>query len=243
MYPDSIYIKPALSYIIGSFPGETAVILKNSSVDSLEQFQIEELIEFGNKKKLKLHRFKKTMVLPRVSKVLGYLKGIYPQTILDIGTGRGVFLWPLLDAFPNLEVTCADILPYHIQFLEAVKAGGMNNIQPVLQDIGKLDFGHKSFDVVTFLETLEHVPNPEKALRNAFRMAKKALILSVPSKEDDNPEHIHLLKEDFFTGYFVNRTDCKVSFDYVLNHLIVLVFKKYTKKDLLHTPFYVYGIL
>lgn len=226
MQTDSIYIKPALSYIIGSFPGETAAILKNSSVDSLEQFQIEELIEFGNKKKLKLYRFKKSMALPRVSKVLGYLKGIYTQTMLDIGTGRGVFLWPLLDVFPHLEVTCADLLPYRIEFLEAVKGGGMNNIHPLYRDIRYLDFGDKSFDVVTFLETLEHIPDPEKALRNAFRMAKSVLILSVPSKEDDNPEHIHLLREEFFTKVLENRSDCTISFDYVLNHMIVLIFRK-----------------
>lgn len=226
MHIDSLYIKPALSYIRGSYPEETAEIINHSTSDTLDTIQIEQLIEFGKNKDLNLHRFKKTMGLPRVLKVLGYLKGIYPRSILDIGTGRGVFLWPLLDTFPDVKVTCADILPYRIEFLEAVKTGGLSNIHPVLQDISELDFGDESFDVATFLETLEHIPNPENALRNAFRMAKKALILSVPSKEDDNPEHIHLLREEFFTKVLENRSDCTISFDYVLNHMIVLIFRK-----------------
>lgn len=226
MNPDLIYIKPAISYIIGSYPDESAEILNHSKPDAVDSSQIDQLIEFGKNKNLKLHRFKKTMGLPRVTKVLGYLKGIYPRNMLDIGTGRGVFLWPLLEAFPDMEVSCSDILTYRIEFLKTVKSGGMDNIYPIHQDINKLKFLDKSFDVVTFLETLEHIPDPDKALENAFRMAKNVLILSVPSKEDDNPEHIHLLNEEFFNGFFANRTDCKISFDYVLNHMIVLVFKK-----------------
>src|SRR6056297_408675 len=139
MHPESIYIKPAASYIIGSYPEKTAEILDHSKIDTLAPIQIEQLIAFGKNKKLKLHRFKKTMGLPRVSKVLGYLKGIYPQSILDIGTGRGVFLWPLLDAFPDTEITCTDILPYRIRFLNKVRAGGMKNIHPIQTDIRDLD--------------------------------------------------------------------------------------------------------
>lgn len=226
MHIDSLHIKPALSYIRGSFPEETAKILNHSAIDALNPTQIEQLIEFGKNKNLKLHRFKKTMGLPRVSIVLGYLKGLAPQNLLDIGTGRGVFLWPLLDVFPDMEVTCSDILTKRIDFLNTVKKGGLNNINPIHQDIKDLTLGDKSFEVVTFLETLEHISDPEKALENAFRMVKTALVLSIPSKEDDNPEHIHLLKEEFFTGYFEKRTDCKVSFDFVLGHMIVLVFRK-----------------
>jgi 2-polyprenyl-3-methyl-5-hydroxy-6-metoxy-1,4-benzoquinol methylase len=47
-------------------------------------------------------------------------------------------------------------------------------------------------DIVTLLEVLEHIPDVEKAVA-AVRMARKYVVVSVPSKEDNNPEHIHLL--------------------------------------------------
>ena len=49
-----------------------------------------------------------------------------------------------------------------------------------------------SVDIVTLLEVLEHIPDVEKAVA-AVRMARKYVVVSVPSKEDNNPEHIHLL--------------------------------------------------
>ena len=42
---------------------------------------------------LRLHRFKRTAGLPRVRRVIGALRGLAPSRLLDLGTGRGVFLW------------------------------------------------------------------------------------------------------------------------------------------------------
>ncbi|MFO8083850.1 MAG: hypothetical protein R6U27_05975 [Desulfobacterales bacterium] len=57
------------------------------------------LFKKGLDKGLRLHRFKRNHSLPRVQKVLGILKTIQPASLLDIGTGRAVFLWPLIDMF------------------------------------------------------------------------------------------------------------------------------------------------
>ena len=52
----------------------------------------------------KEHYFKVKDDLPRVQVVLGFLHGIVPagqcQTLLDVGSGRGVFIFPLLRDFP-----------------------------------------------------------------------------------------------------------------------------------------------
>src|SRR2546426_348797 len=55
-----------------------------------------DLIRHGIAAGLKIHRFKRTHELPRVRRVLGLLRGLNPESLLDIGSGRGVFLWPLL---------------------------------------------------------------------------------------------------------------------------------------------------
>src|SRR5690242_2207875 len=78
------------------------------ALGDLAESELQQLFALARKHELRLHRFKRTMELPRVQKVLGVLKGLRPANLLDIGTGRGVFLWPLLDTFPYLPVTCLD---------------------------------------------------------------------------------------------------------------------------------------
>src|SRR5262249_61598016 len=58
-----------------------------------------ELFRRGLEAGLRLHHFKRTAGLPRVRKVLGILRGLATTEVLDLGSGRGVFLWPLLDTF------------------------------------------------------------------------------------------------------------------------------------------------
>src|SRR5262249_29874721 len=66
-----------------------------------------DLIQAGIANGLRLHKFKRNSELPRVHKVLGILRSIQPANLLDIGSGRGTFLWPLLDTFSYLTVTAA----------------------------------------------------------------------------------------------------------------------------------------
>ena len=64
----------------------------------------------------------------------------------------------------------------------------------------------------TLLEVLEHIPDAQAALAEAVRVCRRALLLSVPSRPDDNPEHIHLFDEDALRGMLalcgVTRVKC-----------------------------------
>lgn len=82
-----------------------------------------------------------------------------------------------------------------------------------------------SFDVVTLLEVLEHIPNVEAAIAAAVRLARRCIILSVPSKPDDNPEHIHLLTKPILTDLFAKAGCTNLHFDGVPNHLIMMAWK------------------
>src|SRR5579885_3198652 len=84
-----------------------------------------ELVEHGRAAGLRVHKFKRSAELPRVRKVLGILRSLAPTSLLDIGSGRGVFLWPLLDSFPELVVTALDRSPQRVADLEAVRWGGI----------------------------------------------------------------------------------------------------------------------
>ncbi len=65
-------------------------------------------IEDGSNAGLRLHKFKQNAELPRVKRVSGILRGLAPDSLLDIGSGRGTFLWPLLASFPSIQVTAID---------------------------------------------------------------------------------------------------------------------------------------
>lgn len=82
----------------------------------------------------------------------------------------------------------------------------------------------KSFDVVTMLEVLEHIPDTERAVRNAVRLARNYVIVSVPSKPDDNPEHIHLFSNEDLKNHFLAAGCSKVKFMSVTNHRVMIAY-------------------
>lgn len=181
--PDHIYKELAMAYVHGHFP------------DLPGNLPADELFALGRKHGLRLHRFKRTMGLPRVNAVIGALQGIAPSNLLDIGTGRGVFLWPLLDQFSELEVTTVEQDERRAEHLRAVRNGGINRLTVLQCDASCVPLADDTYDVVTVLEVLEHQHDPAQLTREAVRLASRFVVASVPSRADDNPEHIQL-----FTG-------------------------------------------
>ena len=175
---------------------------------------------------MKIYPFKKSeRVMPRVHKTLGFLRGIYFENLLDVGSGRGAFLFPFMEAFPHVCVTSLEILRKRIDLLSDISRGGETRLSVLPIDIceaGRDEIPDSSFDVVTLLEVLEHIPRVRDAIRNAVRIAKSYIIVTVPSCEDDNPEHIHLLTKETLTAYFNECGVRKLSFDEVPSHLFMI---------------------
>lgn len=182
-----------------------------------------EAVERGLCAALRLHKFKRGTLLPRVRRVLGMLKGIAPLDVLDVGTGRGTFLWPLLAEFPDLPVAVLDVNERRARDLDATRRGGVSRLTVHCGDVcaSELDSGYA--DVVTALEVLEHIHSASLAARQLIRLARRALIVSVPSKADDNPEHLHLFDRESLTALFMDAGAEKVSVEFILNHMVALV--------------------
>lgn len=172
---------------------------------------------------LRIAKFKRKMALPRVTRILGILRSFAPADLLDIGSGRGTFLWPLLDHFPYLHVSLVEDSPQRFQDFLAVQQGGVARLHPYQMDVTQLTFQDNSFDGITFLEVLEHVKNPQAAANEAVRVARRFILLSVPSKPDDNPEHIHFFQPDDLKRIFLQAGAQKVQIDHVLNHRIAII--------------------
>ncbi|CAM2005201.1 class I SAM-dependent methyltransferase [Acanthopleuribacter pedis] len=182
----------------------------------------ERLLRAAHQQELRLYRFKRK-TLPRVSQVLGTLKGLQPRDLLDIGSGRGTFLWPFLETFDGVPVTSVEVDPIRLRDLQAVSKGGVHRLAVWDADVQADDLGENSYDVTTALEVIEHLPNPSAAIRNLVRATRRFVVASVPSKPDDNPEHLHFFPADQFEQMWLAAGAERVDCSYVQGHLIAVI--------------------
>lgn len=174
---------------------------------------------------LTLHRFKRSAELPRVRRVIGALRALAPASLVDIGTGRGVFLWPLIDAMPELQVVAIDRLAHRVADLAAVARGGLGRLFAARMDATCLALRDGAADVVTVLEVLEHIPDSQAAVAEAVRVARRAVVATVPSHEDDNPEHIHLFDRGRLEAMFRAAGARRVVVEAVRGHLVLVAMR------------------
>jgi ubiquinone/menaquinone biosynthesis C-methylase UbiE len=78
----------------------------------------------------------------------------------------------------------------NLQYLRKAAAQGL----PVVSVDSKLPFPDRSFDSVLMFEVIEHVPDLHRILAEAFRVARKNVLITVP-----NSENVDLLKANDVT--------------------------------------------
>ena len=94
----------------------------------------------------------------------------------------------------------------------------------VIGEAENLPFGERVFEVVVEGELLEHVPDPQKVLREAIRVAKKKVVLTVPwehqwppdLKPFWNPGHVRFYTPDTFKGELA-KTDLPFKIEEIRN--------------------------
>lgn len=108
-----------------------------------------------------------------------YISGT-PKKIVELGTGEGELIKEVLKHFPGSKVWGSDISREIVKKATANLKG--RGVKLSTQDIHKLSYREKYFDLVICCEVLEHVENPEKALREIRRITRGKVILSVPQE-------------------------------------------------------------
>jgi 2-polyprenyl-3-methyl-5-hydroxy-6-metoxy-1,4-benzoquinol methylase len=93
--------------------------------------------------------------------------------LLDVPAGEGALAARLIAA--GFEVSCCDLYP------EIFRLNGVSIRQGDLN--GDLPFDDQSFDYVTCLEGLEHIENPQQAIREFARLLRPGgtVIVSIPN--------------------------------------------------------------
>jgi trans-aconitate methyltransferase len=202
------YVRIAAAYLRGHYPqlegGDDLTILRHA-------------VENGDS----LNRFKRTIELTRVRSVLGVLQQLRPGSLLDVGPGRGTSLWPIIDTFPSIHITCLERAEAESGMLVAFAQGWGGSFRLEEGDIVTWR-SSRTFDVVTILEVLEHVDHPALAIENCLRAADRAVIASVPAHPDDNPEHLHLFTSAQLNRLFAESGAARVKVRQVRDHLLVL---------------------
>lgn len=109
-------------------------------------------------------------------KITGIVTWLHPQTLLDAGCGEGFVAEIFLRAIPDLQLTGFDPLPGAVALARKRNPGATFDVGSIYE----IPHPDDSFDVVCCFEVMEHLHEPDKALAEMARVARRAVVLSVP---------------------------------------------------------------
>ena len=101
-----------------------------------------------------------------------------PRSLLDVGCGEGVLVHKWAQRLGEARVVGIDLEERSIQAGWAQRKAP--NLEYRVMRAENLPFSGNEFDVVTAIEVLEHVPDPEHTLAEMARCAERRLLVSVP---------------------------------------------------------------
>jgi ubiquinone/menaquinone biosynthesis C-methylase UbiE len=110
--------------------------------------------------------------------LLAEIKKINPSSVLDVGAGEGF----------TLEMIRKNNICKQLEGIEYVDEAIVlgKKLHPKVKikkgDIYALPYKDNSFDLIICTEVLEHLEDPDKALRELKRVSRKYVLLSVPNE-------------------------------------------------------------
>lgn len=103
------------------------------------------------------------------------LAPVRPASILDIGCGEGIVTEMLQEKYSESAIIATDT---DHSFVNQVATTRVK--VPVINALPNLCFPNGAFELVVLLEVLEHLPHPDKSIREIRRVTDHHLIVTVP---------------------------------------------------------------
>src|SRR6266699_4877837 len=87
-------------------------------------------------------------------------------SVLDVGCGDGLLARLMMDQRDDVQISGIDVLVRNDTKVSVKQFDG-----------SRIPFENKSFDAVMFVDVLHHTPDPAVLLREAARVARKAIVI------------------------------------------------------------------
>jgi SAM-dependent methyltransferase len=132
--------------------------------------------------------------------------GIEPgMTVLEVGPGSGTYTLGAAErAGPNGRVVTVDIEPKMIErVLCKAEANGVTNIEARVADVYDLPYDDGSFDAIYMLAVIGEIPDPDRAMRQFYRVLapEGTLAFSEMLVDPDYPRARTLIAKAAGTGF------------------------------------------
>jgi ubiquinone/menaquinone biosynthesis C-methylase UbiE len=101
-----------------------------------------------------------------------------PESVLDVGCGEGVLTYQWAQRLGDAPVVGTDLEDPKLRSEWAIRR--RPNLEFRATPVEQLPFGAGEFDLAAAIEVLEHVPDPERAVVEMARVARRHLLVSVP---------------------------------------------------------------
>jgi ubiquinone/menaquinone biosynthesis C-methylase UbiE len=108
-----------------------------------------------------------------------------PATVLDVGTGSGNTIFPVLQAFPEAEVVACDVSPQLLRILARALGEDASRVQLLCLDLNQPWFERNTFDLAIGGAILHHLFEPNRLVAEVFRAVRPggALIFFEPFEQ------------------------------------------------------------
>jgi len=124
------------------------------------------------------NKFYRYLMKNFVSQFLLLAKSITIESILEVGCGEGEMTKIINANFRDCRINSSDV---SLNIIKKSKEQ-FSNCPFSVQSVYHLPYRDNQFDLIVACEVLEHLVDPDKALKEIYRVCKKYFIASVPNE-------------------------------------------------------------